>query len=240
MRQLVDCIQEQSQLKAAFNLWLEVELAMLTERLKDDEKAESFCRRWQHEATAKCRCEAYVSTFDRHLFTVAATLAGNALCRQWENIQDQTTRLVHLHDELERYCGGTVSKDFAFGALVTDTGHVVSEKVRMADAPDLKSSLERVLATQTFRAEVEIISACVTERTEPPSDLSILSTDAGKMLQDCLRRQQRVELFEWRDGRNACPKCHLVLSESLKRDLQAQRIARCCHCQRFLVNRMGT
>jgi hypothetical protein len=240
MKSLVDCVQEQGQLKAAFNMWLEVELAMLTEGLKDDEKAESFCRRWHHEATSRCRHDVAIATFDHHLFTVAATLAGNILCHPFENTDEQTTRLVILHDELERYCGGLVPMELAFAALVSDAGHVVSQKVRLPDAPELQDSLERVFSTRTFREEVEIILACIPERKEPPSDLSIFRTAAGKMLRDCLGRQQRVELFEWKNGRNACPKCHFVLPIALKLDLQTQRIVRCCNCQKFLVNQTGT
>ena len=239
MKSLVECVQEQNQLKAAFNMWLEVELAMLTERLKDDEKAESFCRRWHHDVTLRCRRDTTVTAFDHHLCAVAATLAGNILCEQYKNPEEQTLRLVHLHDELERYCGGPVPKEFAFASLITDPGYVVSEKVRLPGAPDLKSSLERLLSTRTFREEVEIILVCARELKEPADDLSIFGTDTGKLLRERLVHQQRVDLVEWSNGRNACPKCHLVLSESLKRDLQSQRIARCCHCQRFLVNRTG-
>ncbi len=238
MKSLVECVQDQNQLKAAFNMWLEVELAMLTERLKDEEKAESFCRRWHHEATSRCRRDTTVTTFDHHLFAIAATLAGNILCQKDEAV-DEATRLVHLHDELERFCGGPVPREFAFASLVTEPGSVISEKVRLPGGPDLKQTLERLLSTRTFRQEVEMILACAREGKEPPSDLSIFRTDAGNTLRERLVRQQRIDLVEWSNGRNACPKCHLVLSESLKRDLQTQRIARCCHCQRFLVNRTG-
>lgn len=239
MKSLVERVQDQGQLRAAFNMWLEVELAMLTERLKDEEGAEEFCRRWHHEAASRCRRDGAISTFDHHLFTVSATVAGNILCQKHEDASEQTTRLVHLHDELERYCGGPVDTTLAFSALVTDPGRIVTEKVRLPSAPELKVSLERVLSTRTFGEEVEIIRACASERKEPPSDLSVFRTDAGKMLLESLRRQQRVDLIEWTNGRNACPKCHLVLSESLKHDLQTQRVARCCHCQRFLINRTG-
>jgi hypothetical protein len=239
MKFLVERVQDQGQLRAAFNMWLEVELAMLTERLNDEEGAEQFCRRWHHEAASRCRLETALSTFDHHLFTISATLAGNILCQKHDDAGEQTTRLVHLHDELERYCGGPVDASLAFSALVTDPGRVISEKIRLPSAPELKVSLERVLSTRTFREEVEIIRACAPERKEPPSDLSIFRTDTGRMLLESLRRQQRVELIEWTNGRNACPKCHLVLNESLKRDLQTQRVARCSHCQRFLINRTG-
>lgn len=239
MKILVESVQDQAQLKAAFNMWLEVELAMLTERLNDDEGAEQFCRRWHHAATSRCRRGDAITTFDHHLFTVSATLAGNIVCQATGDVGEQTTRLVHLHDELERYCGGSVDKSLAFSALVTDPGRVITEKIRLPSSPELKASLERVLSTRTFREEVEIIRACAPERKEPPSDLSIFRTDTGKMLLESLRRQQRVDLIEWTNGRNACPKCHLVLSDSLKHDLQTQRVARCCHCQRFLINRTG-
>jgi hypothetical protein len=239
MKSLVERVQDQGQMRAAFNMWLEVELAMLTERLNDEEGAEQFCRRWHHEAASRCRRDGAITTFDHHLFTVSATLAGSILCQKYADAGEQTTRLVHLHDELERYCGGPVDISLAFAALVTDPGRIITEKIRLPSAPELKDSLERVFTTRTFREEVEIIRACAPERKEPPNDLTIFRSDAGKMLLESLRRQQRVDLIEWTNGRNACPKCHLVLSESLKHDLQTQRVARCCHCQRFLINRTG-
>ena len=236
----MDSIEDQNRLKAAFNMWLEVELAMLTQRLKDDEKAEDFCRHWHHEATARCHCDGAITTFDRHLFTVAATLAGNILCEPDEQADQKTARLAYLHEELERYCGGVVPTELASAALVTDAGRVVSEKVRLPDAPDLRVALDRLLSTRTFREEVEILLACIAESREPPSDLSILEMRAGKELRDCLARQEPIAVVEGRTGSSACPKCHLVLPESLQRDLQTQRITRCCYCQRFLVNRTGT
>jgi len=239
MKSLVERVEDQGQLRAAFNMWLEVELAMLTERLNDEEGAEHFCRRWHHEAASRCRRDRAITTFDHHLFTVSATLAGNILCQKHDEAGEQTTRLVHLHDELERYCSGPVDTTLAFSALVTDPGRIITEKVRLPSAPDLKVSLEHMLSTRTFREEVEIIRACAPERKEPPSDLSIFRTDTGRMLLESLRRQQRVDLIEWTNGRNACPKCHMVLSESLKRDLQTQRVTRCFHCQRFIINRTG-
>ena len=237
MKVLVERISDQAQLKAAFNMWLEVELAMLIERLNDGERAEQFCRRWHHEATSRCRREQEIGTFDHHLFTISATLAGNILCQKHDDAAERTARLAHLHDELERYCGGPVDPSLAFTALVTDPGRIITEKVKLPLAPELKVSLEHVLSTRTFREEVEIVRACAPEHKEPPDDLAIFRSDAGKMLLDSLRRGQRVDLIEWTSGRNACPRCHLILSDSLKHHLQTHRVARCCHCQRFLINR---
>ncbi len=134
MKTLVETIQDQTQLKAAFNMWLEVELAMFTERLNDDEGAEQFCRRWHRIAASRCRRTETIATFDHHLFTVSASLAGNILCQNQHNADEQMARLVHLHDELERYCGGPVDKSSAASALITEPGRIITEKVRLPTA----------------------------------------------------------------------------------------------------------
>ncbi len=236
MKLLVETILDQAQLKAAFNMWLEVELAMFTERLNDDEGAEQFCRRWHHTAVSRCRRGEAITTFDHHLFTVSATLAGNILCQNQYNADEQMARLVHLHDELERYCGGPVDKSVASTAIIIELGRIITEKVILPAAPDLAASIDRLLSTRTFREEVEIVRDCAVERTEPPDDFTIFRTATGKMLLESLRRRQRIDLVEWSNGRNACPKCHLVLPESVKRTLESERIAVCPHRNHFLVH----
>jgi hypothetical protein len=236
MKMLVETIQDQTQLKAAFNMWLEVELAMFTERLNDDVGAEQFCRRWHRIAASRCRRSETIATFDHHLFTVSASLAGNIICQNQHNADEQIARLVHLHDELERYCGGPVDKSFAASALITEAGRIITEKVRLPAAPELAVSMEQLLSTRTFREEINIVRDCAADKAEPPDDFTIFKTPTGRMLLESLRRRQRIDLVEWSNGRNACPKCHLVLPESVKRTLESERLAVCPHRNHFLVH----
>jgi hypothetical protein len=227
MRQLTESTQPSDALKAMFNMWLEVTLAMLTDRQDDNNEAESFCRGWLHLATKRCRRSEVIATFDRHLCTVAATLAANVLARAQELPDSHASELVALHELVERYCAGAAQAEFARASLAGEPGENVAEKLRLPNAPALVTALDKMLTTQTFREEVEILLACAAARTLPPEGLAIYETEAGNSLAESLRQQRRVEVVDWGVSRNACPKCHLVLNEFVKRSLENQRIG-CC------------
>lgn len=234
MRQLAAGNGQQDYLKAVFNMWLEVGLLMRIERLKDMEAAEFFCMKWVRDAVQRCRQESGIATFDRHLITVTATLAANILAQDKDG--DVAERLALLHEDLERYCGGPVQKDFASEALVTEPGLVISDRLRLTQTVGCAEALERVLATRTFRQEIELILSCTHDQTLP-ADLQILKTPAGKALAEKMGRTANLELIDFKLDRNSCPKCHMEISRSVRNELMAYRISRCLHCARFIINR---
>lgn len=234
MRDLAAISATQDDLKAVFNMWLEIELLMQVERLKDIEAAELFARAWVRNAAQRCRREATVSTFDRHLITIAATLAANTLSHDSDGEAQRS--LVELHEDLERYCAGPVPGDFAAAALVTDPGIVVSERLRLPQTLPLPDALQRLLATRTFRQELDLIIS--SQPGHPlPEDLQILTTPAGKVLAQKINRSPKPSLLEFRTDRNSCPKCHLELNRSVRSELMRYRISQCLCCGRFIVNR---
>jgi hypothetical protein len=234
MRELAAITGPQDDLKAVFNMWLEIELLMRLERLKDIEGAESFSRTWVRNAVQRCRKEAAISTFDRHLITIAATLTANILSHDPD--EETQGRLVQLHEDIERYCAGPVPRDFATSALATDTGFVVSQGLLLPQAPALPEAIERLLATRTFRQELDLILS--SQASQPlPDDLQILLTPAGKSLAQRMNRTPKPTLLEFKTDRNSCPKCHLELNRSVRNELMTYRISQCLSCGRFIINR---
>ena len=224
----------QNYLKAVFTMWLEVELWMRLERMKDFEAAEFASRKWIRNAVQRCRRELGTTTFDRNLFTIAATLAANHLA------QDQgggaMGQLVQLHEDLERYCGGPVEKDFAASALVTESGFIFSDRLRINQAIELSDALERVLSTRTFRNEIGIIRSWQTGQPLP-EDLQILKTPPGILLAAILGRTTKLELVECKADSKACPKCHMEMQQSVRNELQTYRISKCLNsCGKFIIN----
>lgn len=234
MRELAAINSPQDNLKAVFSMWLEVELLMRVERLKDIEGAEFFSRNWIRNAVQRCRKEAGISTFDRHIITLAATLAANILGHDTDG--EVESRLIQLHEDMERYCEGPVSPDFATAALVTEPGLVLSERLRLPQAVPLTEALERLLATRTFRQEIgQIISW---QAGQPlPDNLQILHTPAGKLLAERMSRTSKLDLVDFKADRNSCPKCHMELHRSVKNELMIYRISQCLNCGRFIINR---
>jgi hypothetical protein len=234
MREMVAANGPQDYLKAVFNMWLEVELSMRIERLKDIEAAEFFCGNWIRNVVQRCHKEAGTSTFDRHLITVTATLAENILGHDKD--EDGLGRLVRLHEALERYCGSPVPKDFAADALVTEPGLVLSDRLRLTPGIGLAAALERVLTTRTFLQEINLILSWQVGQALPP-DLEILKTPAGKLLAERMGRTSQLELVDFKPDRNSCPKCHLEIHRSVRNELLTYRISKCLNCGRFIINR---
>lgn len=234
MRELADVNGPPDYLKAVFNMWLEVELLMRIERLKDIEGAEFFCRNWIRNAAQRCRKGAGVSTFDRHLITVTATLAANILGQDKDG--EAVGRLVQLHEDLERFCGGPVPRDFAASALVTESGLVLSDHLRVTQGVGLAEALDQVLATRTFQQEIELILSW--RNGQPlPTDLQILKTPGGKLLAERMGGTTKLDLVDFKPDRNSCPKCHMEIHRSVRNELLAYRISKCLNCGRFIINR---
>jgi hypothetical protein len=145
-------------------------------------------------------------------------------------------RLVQLHEDIERYCAGPVPRDFAASALVIEPGLVLSERLRLAQDIALPEALERLLATRTFRQEIDLILS--SQAGQPlPDNLQILRTPAGKLLAERMSRTSKLDLLDFKMDRNSCPKCHLELNLSVKNELMAYRISKCSNCGRFIINR---
>ena len=144
-------------------------------------------------------------------------------------------QLVQLHEDLERYCGGPVEKDFAASALVTESGFIFSDRLRMNLEIDLTDALGQVLSTRTFRQEIEIIRSFQNGHSLP-ADLQILKTPPGILLAAILGRSTKLELVECKPGGNACPKCHMEMHLSVRNELQTYRISKCLNCGRFIIN----
>ena len=111
-------------------------------------------------------------------------------------------QLVQLHEDLERYCGGPVEKDFAASALVTESGFIFSDRLRINPEIDLTDALSRVLSTRTFRQEIEIIRSSQAGHSLR-EDLQILKTPPGILLAAILGRTKKLELVECKPGGNA-------------------------------------
>ena len=231
MSELAGLNGPQNFLKAVFTMWLEVELWMRLERMKDFEAAEVACTKWIRNAVQRCGKEPGVSTFDRYLFTLTATLAANAIATSDETM----THLAQLHENLERYCGGPVANDFALAALVSESGYIFADRLRTRLDVGLSEALERVLSTRTFRQEIEIICSWQPGQARP-EDLQILKTPSGMPLAERMGRNTKLDLVESKQGSNACPKCHMEMHLSVRNELQIYRISKCLNCGRFIIN----
>ena len=144
--------------------------------------------------------------------------------------------MVQLHEDLERYCGVPVNRDFVQTALVTESGFIFSDRLRINQDIDLADALEQLLSTRTFRQEIGIIRSW--QPGQPvPDDLQILKTPPGIRLAAILGRTAKLDLIECKPGSNACPKCHMEMQLSVRNELQTYRISKCLNnCGKFIIN----
>jgi len=233
MREMASIDGPQSYLKAVFTMWIEVGVWMRLEKLNDFEGTEFACRKWINNAVRHCHQEPGISTFDRHLITLAATLGANVIAL--DRGSESEGRLVQLHEHLERYYLGPVPRDFAKAALVTEPGFVFSDRLRSNSDVSLSDSLARVLNTRTFRQEIEIIRSWKFGDTLPV-DLGIFKTRSGEILAKQISRNGKFEMRETRTGGHACPKCHMVIQRFVHNELEVSRMSNCQNCGCFMIN----
>lgn len=233
MVELAGYAREQPHLKSIFTMWLEVELWMRLDRQQDFEAAEFACKKWLRQAVQRCRKEATVATFDRHLVTMTATMAANAIAGNSE----VPGQLALFHEDLERYCEGPVEPAFAQSALVTEPGYIFSDRLRVASCMQLAEALERILATRTFRQEIEIVRSWLPGQVVPV-DLQLLNSPPGLALAERMARNARLDFVETQPGAVACPKCHMQTQLSVQNELRVYRISKCqCQtCGRFIID----
>jgi hypothetical protein len=215
-------------------IWFDVSTHMYCHRLGDISGAIVFLRTWLTRTSEVVRAASSSTEIERYTFTVVAILA------RFSKEADTTRDLRFLHEALERFCQGNVSREYAMAALDRDWAGGLGRFLLGGEDPDLEKNLCAALETQTTLTELQALLDAV-HRGEPiPTDSPLFFAGDGQ--EDPLGRDFRAvltrvdrckHLCERRDENFSVSCCSLKFSAVAAADYRMRRIAQCSMCKRF-------
>lgn len=220
--------------RAGFAIWFDVSTHMLCHRLGDVPGAIVFLRSWLARTSDGLHAAIPPGETERYVFSTAAILAQ-------PSISTETTHdLRILHEALERFCNGDVSRDFAMAALDRDWAGGLAGFILEDDAPDLEKNLDVALNTSTSLDELQtLLNAVHRNEAIPSTSRCFLAPDGnedelGATFRAVLKRADRSKfLCERRDANFSLSCCHLQFSTAATGNYKARRIVQCGMCKRF-------
>jgi hypothetical protein len=101
---------------------------------------------------------------------------------------------------------------------------------------DLISSLSHILESRTLRQEVDMIVSCLDSHYPIPEDSAVYNTPEGQALREALMAgSENQEVLVVTNAKDGCPHCHMGPTAKVEQSLRTARVARCSHCNRFLM-----
>jgi hypothetical protein len=212
---------------------LEVGMWMRLHRLASIDRALEFLAGWLRRAAELFTvANQELSALTQHFVTGVAIYSALAT----EDEQGQAR--VALHDDVEKFFGGSVSSEILSKALIVDPhqGFAASLCDDREDL-DLQRALEQVLVTRTRRQQ---LIAALQRRIagEPaPVEWEIFQTKTGKALHAALHRPRwEMRVKNAKANFEACPHCFTEYGMQEKVVFRSERIGQCIQCNRFGVN----
>ncbi len=190
---------------------------MLCHRLGDVPGAIVFLRNWLTRTSDTVRAATPPAETEQYVFSVVGILAQLSMSAE-------TTRdLRNLHESLETFCDGAISRDYAMAALDRNWAGGLGTFILGDDAPDLETNLDAVLDTSTSLKELQTLLDAVHCKGLIPPDSRLFLSPSGKedelgaTFRAVLCRADRAKrIYERRDGNFAFSCCGLQFSPVLK------------------------
>jgi hypothetical protein len=211
-------------------MWLEVKLNMLAFRLADRAGAKLFARDWFERATRQSHLGSEVSALEQHAFAIAGAMP---FILDDKGCGEPT--YAALHEDLERFCRGAVPFDRAIESARQSAAWLAGALLKGREAA-LVSSLSHVLESRTLRQEVDTIISCLNSHQPIPENSAVYNTPEGQALREALAASPyNQEFLVVANANDGCPHCHMGPTAKVEQSLMTARVARCSHCNRFLL-----
>lgn len=230
---IAECDDQPEKIPGLCIIKLEVGMWMRLHRLDDIDGALEYLGDWLHR-TSHFSAPSWLN--ERMLAQHFVT--GSAICAGLDKSSENTSQLVSLHDDLERFAKGPVCLEEARTNLVDDvTIGFAGALSRGEESLDLAESLERVLATRTRRQQLaEALELRGLEETVPES-WPVFSSTTGQALYQSLHRAgwekrvtQAIPEFA------ACSFCYAKYPKQEEAVFASERIGRCVQCKKFSLD----
>ena len=221
--------------RAGSAIWFDVSTHMLCHRLGDIPGAVVFLRRWLARTTELVYASVSPTEIERYVFAVSAILA------QFAKSEESSRDLRLLHETLERFCRGPVSRDYAIEAVDRAWAEGL-RALQLGDECGLAASanIDLILSATTSLKDLKTLLEAVHRGEVIPRDSRIffgrdghedtLGRDFRAVL---IRRDRHRYLRERTDANFGLSCCHLRFSSAAAAEYRNRRIARCSMCNRF-------
>ena len=174
-------------IRTGLAIWFDVSTHMFCHRMGDISGAMVFLRSWLSRTAETVRAASTPTEIERYTVTVVAILAG------FSEGADTTKDLRLLHEILERFCGGTVSREYAMAALDRDWAGGVGNFLCGGEDPDLEKNLDVALGTKTTLTELQDLLETVRRHDPVPKESPLFFARDGQ--EDQLGRDFRAALL---------------------------------------------
>jgi len=220
--------------RAGSAIWFDVSTHMLCHRLGDIPGAVVFLRRWLARTTELVYASVSPKEIERYVFAVSAILA------QFAKSEESSGDLRLLHETLERFCRGPVSRDYAIEAVDRAWAEGLGAFLLGGEQPDLDANIDLILSATTSLKDLKTLLEAVHRGEVIPRDSRIFfgrdghEDTLGRDLRAVLiRRDRHRYLRERTDDNFGLSCCHLRFSSAAAAEYRNRRIARCSMCNRF-------
>ena len=193
-----------------------------------------FLRNWLSRASETVHAADTPTEIERYVFTVVALLAG------FSEEADTAKDLRLLHEMLERFCCGAVSREYAMAALDRNWAGGIGNFMSGGEDPNLEKNLRVALETRTTLTELQTLLEMLRQGEPVPKESPLFLARDGREDQlgrdfhaALLRADKWKHLCERRDQESSVSCCNLRFSAAAAADYRLRRIAQCTMCKRF-------
>jgi hypothetical protein len=221
-------------MRTGLAIWFDVSMHMFCHRMGDVSGAMVFLRTWLSRTCDAVRVASTPTEVERYVFTVIGILAG------FSKQADTTKDLRVLHELLERFCNGAVSREYAMAALDRDWAQGLGRILYGGESPNLEDNLSVALETRTTLIELQTFLEDLRLGKPVPAKSPIFlaregqEDQLGRDFRSAVTRADRWKRLSERKDENfdlSC--CNLRFSAAAAADYRMRRIAQCDMCKRF-------
>ncbi len=133
----------------------------------------SVLRSWLARTSGSVHAATSPTETEQYVFSVVAILA------QLSMSANHTRDLQSLHEVLERFCQGNVSREYAMAALDKGWGGGLASFILGDDTPDLEQNLNVALSTSTSLNELQALLDAAHRNEAIPSDSRLFLAQGG-------------------------------------------------------------
>ncbi len=232
--EMIDACEDNTvSLSGLLTMQLEIGMWMRLHRLEDTDGAFEFLGTWIRRAALRITAgQDKVTALSQHFVTGTAIRAA---LLSGDHASDQ---LVGLHDDLEKFFGGSVDQLFAESALIADIERgFASALVQSHDSLDLHDALSEVLATRTRRQQLADALQLRAQGQDVPENWAVFGSKTGKKLYSSMHRpnwEKRIKKAI--PNYEACSFCYCVYPVQEKACFHSERIGRCLQCHKYSLD----
>jgi hypothetical protein len=240
---LISASSTGARVEAILFVWLHVNLDMLARDIEQrDVKVFSFAARWMNLVANHCRRQSEEDILSGLVFGIAAILGqyDDKVSDHHLLYQHLGLSLEKLHQCLESYVGGSVSREQAIGDAQAWLQYSSATEVFGEQSDKAIVALECVLKRPTYRAILFSIVKAARDKVPIEYPVDIFDDRARLLIATIQRARNPFSkiCFCDRHTTTACPLCSMALLQDTQSKLKSSRIAKCDNdiCSRILMD----